>query len=1515
MELERHIANRMPRATASFLRLLPKASALVLALAVLLFRASAMAQQADYDSDNNNLIDITTAEQLNAMRYDLDGDGMPGAGTQTYAEAFVNAVDGMGCASDCIGYELLNDLDFDDAADYASGTVNADWTSGAGWAPIGSLGKNFAAVFNGNGHAVRNLRISRAAHFQSLFGIVGEDALITNVGVTGSVNARGFWFAGGLVGGVDKSAIENSYSAVAVEGGAQSGSLLGYATDASAVRRSYATGAVYADSESGGLLGRDFDSQAHGTVEHTYATGYVDVTRGGGLIGVLGNVALRYGYATGLIHPGNQSSGGLGGSVEAGAVAAAVYWDSETSAKTNAFGEGALAGVSGKTAAELQAPTSYAGIYADWNATDADGNATDYWDFGNANQYPALKIDFDNDGTASWQEFGYQLREGPRLREGLQRVTRDRIAFDLRWSAPDTSHWDNPPQIDYRIYRDGAALDIGADDIAETRAANGEIVYSYADAGLLADTVYAYHIAAVVGGGEPSRSATAFEVDYDRDDDGLIEITTLEQLSAIRWDLDGDGKPDESAREYAQAFPGITDSAGCPDTCNGYELRRDLDFDDAASYASGSVNTAWTSGVGWLPIGTVFTESFAATFNGNGHAIYNLYVNSAERYRSLFGVVNGVISNIGVTGSVSSTGSFIGGLAGVLAGFGMIEKSYSAVSVEADASGGSLAGWVSASTVRLSYASGVVNASASAGGLLGHIFLTSAHRAEIEHVYATGFVNATGDDNSVGGLLGFPGQARLKYAYATALVAPSGGGLSGDDTDDFSATAAYWDIEASDRATATPSAAIDGVEGKATAKLQAPTAYAGIYADWDEGNAADYWDFGAANQYPALNIDFDNDGMASWQEFGYQLREGPAVATTDTSAGVLSWSAPDTSHWPRDPPSVGYAIYRNGAPLRLAADAIAKTADANGDVVYSYVDPDASADSAYRYHIAATVNGGEASRSGASDAPESLTIADSNDAANAIAENAAVGTAVTGIALSASDEAGNAVSAVTWSIASAPTGLFAIDADGVVRLAASDALDYESTPTHSITARAVAGAVVSNDLSLTISVLNVPKSLTIADSNDAANAIAENAAVGTAVTGIALSASDEAGNAVSAVTWSIASAPTNLFAIDADGVVRLAASDALDHESAPIHSVTARAMAGAVVSNDLSLTISVLNVPKSLTIADSNDAANAIAENAAVGTAVTGIALSASDEAGNAVSAVTWSIASAPTNLFAIDADGVVRLAASDALDYESAPTHSVTAQASTGSVSATIELAIAVTDVDETPPPQLVYTAIVAESATAGTAIAGVTLATQAVDGAVTWSLSDPNDPDLFAISADGVITLIASGALDYEDADARIHRVMVTAEADGEELVTMPLTIRVTNVLEALTIVDSDATTNAVAENAAIGTTVTGITLTVRDEGDRAVGGVTWSIASVPSDLFAIDSASGEVTLAGAPDYETSTAHAVIARATKDAVVSDDLRLTIAITKDPTDDDGTEPSEPALKLRLRLFLEGPLR
>ena len=112
--------------------------------------------------------------------------------------------------------------------------------------------------------------------------------------------------------------------------------------------------------------------------------------------------------------------------------------------------------------------------------------------------------------------------------------------------------------------------------------------------------------------------------DADADDDGLIEICDLEDLDAMRYQLDGSGY---RASSTAPLF-----NAGCDDDgdqggiCRGYELTRNLDFEDTGSYISGSINRAWSEGLGWQPIGGSL-EAFSGYFEANSYEIINLYIN------------------------------------------------------------------------------------------------------------------------------------------------------------------------------------------------------------------------------------------------------------------------------------------------------------------------------------------------------------------------------------------------------------------------------------------------------------------------------------------------------------------------------------------------------------------------------------------------------------------------------------------------------------------------------------------------------------------------------------------------------------------------------------------------------------------------------------------------------------------------------------------------------------------------
>ncbi len=251
--------------------------------------------------------------------------------------------------------------------------------------------------------------------------------------------------------------------------------------------------------------------------------------------------------------------------------------------------------------------------------------------------------------------------------------------------------------------------------------------------------------------------------DYDADDDGLIEVSNLAQLNAIRWDLDGDGVSDTPG--YAEAFPSAMDSMGCPDDgCNGFELTDNLDFDTDGDGSVDSDDDYRNAGAGWQPLGTPRT-SFDTRFMGNGHTISNLYIRRpTETDVALFGVTRraGHISGTGLelvdvqghsgVGGVGRTepghsdrrlcrrqrgGSWhrVGGLVGDSRS-GIVTSSYSTANVTGDGGVGGLIGYeYRGGNVYASYAVGRVNAQQAAGGLLGYTY-----RGEVKTSYSTGRV-------------------------------------------------------------------------------------------------------------------------------------------------------------------------------------------------------------------------------------------------------------------------------------------------------------------------------------------------------------------------------------------------------------------------------------------------------------------------------------------------------------------------------------------------------------------------------------------------------------------------------------------------------------------------------------------------------------------------------------------------------------------------------------------------------
>ena len=722
----------------------------------------------DFDSNDNNLIDITTLEQLNAIRYDLDGDGIPSgavANQNAYYDAFKTSQAGFFC-TECAGYELMNDLDFDTDDDGRTwtGTVNSPTgdsgdtynNSGSGWEPISTSSAQFTSTFDGNGFVISNLYISRGS--------------TSNVGLFGVNNSSGVITAVAL-----KDAL--------VIGGISTGSLVG--RNDGTVSISYATGSVTGGNNTGGLVG--FNNG--GVVTSSYSAASATAAAGlrvGGLVGnQSGSTAmLKNSYSIGLVSGSGTAVGGLLGRKSAGAVLTS-YWNTTTSGQTGSPGGGV-----GKTTAELQTPTDYTGIYSTWDDDDIDGidGADAPWDFGAGSQYPLLAFG------------GHRVETQAVFVDSIIASSGDGQAT-VTWvplTTEDVTGWEF-------TYKTQAATSWETWAAVPGSTAN---TTSHTIPSLTNDTVYLIKVRAV---GEPESvaafatpGASVSALDFDSNDNNRIEITTLEQLNAMRYDLDGDGLPSGTEANiiaYYDAFK--TSQAGffC-DACAGYELMNSLDFNtgDAAVRTDDTYNN---SGSGWEPIGDADYE-FATNFDGNGFVIRNLLINRGS-----------ILTNSGLFGRTGSTAV-------------LTEIALRDASVTAGESTGLLVGY-NTGTVRVSYVTGSVTGTTAVGGFVGN-----NRGGTIEASYSHATVSGT---TSVGGFAGIHSHnARIINSYSAGAVSGTGstiGGFIGSTARSATVSNSYWDTETSGQ-----SASPGGGAARNTGQLKAADDYysANLFRAWDDND-------------------------------------------------------------------------------------------------------------------------------------------------------------------------------------------------------------------------------------------------------------------------------------------------------------------------------------------------------------------------------------------------------------------------------------------------------------------------------------------------------------------------------------------------------------------------------------------------------------------------------------------------------------------------------------------------------
>ncbi len=144
------------------------------------------------------------------------------------------------------------------------------------------------------------------------------------------------------------------------------------------------------------------------------------------------------------------------------------------------------------------------------------------------------------------------------------------------------------------------------------------------------------------------------------------------------------------------------------------------DIDAAETYG-------WFQDTGWLPIGVYVgiddpgNMPFTGSYDGQNHAISNLYINRPrESYSGLFGYVTGAeIRNVNLIFASVTGDRCVGGLAGVLMDESTLENCCMTGQASGSSNVGGMIGWASSSEIRDCSVESTVEGGAGSGGLIG----------------------------------------------------------------------------------------------------------------------------------------------------------------------------------------------------------------------------------------------------------------------------------------------------------------------------------------------------------------------------------------------------------------------------------------------------------------------------------------------------------------------------------------------------------------------------------------------------------------------------------------------------------------------------------------------------------------------------------------------------------------------------------------------------------------------------
>ena len=709
----------------------------------------------------DNVIQIANADELKDFARLVNEFGVTDVDAKLVADICLNA-----CGE---GESVLK----------ADGTLNGNGSNFMQWTPIGTAEKPYAGTFDGmdaegNAHVISGLYFNdEDADYVGLFGSIGENAQVQNVGVEDSY-FRGGDYVGSVVGFCESGEVDNVYNTGIVEGENYVGGVVG--NNDGTVSNVYNIGAVSGDRFVGGVVGFDYSV----TISNVYNTGAVSgVDYVGGVVGSNAGGTISNVYNTGAVSGEGRVDGASGDRV------GGVVGSNQRGTISNVYNTGAVGGTTevGGVVGINDGTVSNGyntGAVSGWEEVGGvvginDGTVSNVYNIGavsSEDRFVGGVVGLNAHGTVS-NVYNTGAVSGEDNVGGV---------VGENWSSVSNGYYNT----DMPCENCGSPIE-GTNGKTTAELATLDVSNAFDDS----EGVWIAGGKSLSGGWLtytfPSLKNVGTALKNVLLDPGAseVEISNAEELFRFAEFVNG-GETSINAKLTADI---------CVNACD--EGERVLNDD-------GTLNEADTSKfVKWTPIGTN-EKPYTGTFDGNGKSISGLYFNDESGFGGLFGILEeATVKNVGVVDSYFSGQSAIGAIAGLVAD-GEVSNVYS----ESAVSGGEYVGGVVGVNVGIisgSYNKGSVNGYEKVGGIVGADVgkITDCYNmgfvkgfldiggvaglveggGEVDKVYNVGAVS--GEEFLAGGLIGSIDEGSLKIGYNTGAVSGknSVGGVVGGSAD------------------------------------------------------------------------------------------------------------------------------------------------------------------------------------------------------------------------------------------------------------------------------------------------------------------------------------------------------------------------------------------------------------------------------------------------------------------------------------------------------------------------------------------------------------------------------------------------------------------------------------------------------------------------------------------------------------------------------------------------------------